>query len=442
VTIKQLPQPSDACAVGDERAGKEGNAASAPAHGRRLKIGLLTDNYPDSGGAGGIGTYSKIVAEELARIGHEVHVFTNASVSRLVRRSLNGITLWECPCWSKRREMPLVRAMEFTVRHKNRAELLNRYSLAVAVGNACKSSRFDVLESPEIGALGSLVATRRFTRRLAVRLHKPSNMPFAFGNGQGEGAWSDINEWERELAFKADVLTVATEYARREIGNFWNDPLRNARVIALPIAHRQPRHSSDGFDKRPPGHSAIFFGRLEPRKGVDTLALAIPFVRRYFPDFTVTFIGADNQWPGGGSGADVIRRIARESGAGESVRLLPPLPHHELMPVVRAADVCALPSRAETCGLVFLEAMMWGVPCVAGDIGPFRELARDGEHCFLVDPNDPGALADRICRLLADPQLAREMATNAYIHAGQWSAQRIVPRILDAWLSPPAKHAN
>jgi glycosyltransferase involved in cell wall biosynthesis len=112
------------------------------------------------------------------------------------------------------------------------------------------------------------------------------------------------------------------------------------------------------------------------------------------------------------------------------------------MPVVRAADVCALPSRAETCGLVFLEAMMWGVPCVAGDIGPFRELARDGEHCFLVDPNDPGALADRICRLLADPQLAREMATNAYIHAGQWSAQRIVPRILDAWLSPPAKHAN
>jgi glycosyltransferase involved in cell wall biosynthesis len=72
-------------------------------------------------------------------------------------------------------------------------------------------------------------------------------------------------------------------------------------------------------------------------------------------------------------------------------------------------DVFVLPSRYEGFPLAVVEAMMAGLPVVASDVGSVREAVRDGATGLLVPPNDPGALAAAVGRLLADPGRAREM---------------------------------
>ena len=393
-----------------------------------LKIGLLADNYPDSGGAGGIGTYTKIVAEELARLGHDAHVFTLAPVPRHRCRRLNGISLWECPDWTRRREMPAPNALEFTCRHRNRAEFLTRYSLQVAVRRACRSGVFDLIESPEFGALGELVVGRGYCRRLAVRLHKPLNLPFRFPGAPPTPPWAPIDGWERDLAMSADAITVPTHDALRAISEFWGKPLARAKVVASPM---------DFYPWQPVKplrpHSAVFFGRLEPRKGADTLARAIPIVRKVFGDFVVTFIGSNVDWTAGRSGMDVLTSIGRDGGFQDAMQFVGQTPHSQLAALVRQSAVCVLPSRAETFGVAFAEAMMWGVPCVASDIGPFRELASHGEHCLFAGTEDPAEFAEDIIALLSDPARAAAMAAGGYAHVQQWLADRVVSQLLSAW---------
>ncbi|HEY6321353.1 MAG TPA: glycosyltransferase family 4 protein [Thermoanaerobaculia bacterium] len=73
------------------------------------------------------------------------------------------------------------------------------------------------------------------------------------------------------------------------------------------------------------------------------------------------------------------------------------------------AAVFVMPSRGEGFGLVYLEAMRAGRPCVAARASAAAEIVADGETGLLVDPLDPDAIAGALGRLLAAPELARAM---------------------------------
>ena len=89
------------------------------------------------------------------------------------------------------------------------------------------------------------------------------------------------------------------------------------------------------------------------------------------------------------------------------------MPKEKLWDYYKMADFLALPTRIDTWGLFVNEAMANGLPvittkkCVAG-----LELIEDGENGYLIDVDDTAALADRICRLLADDALCEQMAAN------------------------------
>ena len=60
--------------------------------------------------------------------------------------------------------------------------------------------------------------------------------------------------------------------------------------------------------------------------------------------------------------------------------------------------------------MVLLEALACGIPCVASRAGGITDIVQDGKNGFLVEPKDPGALADKITRLIQDKDLQRKMA--------------------------------
>ena len=96
--------------------------------------------------------------------------------------------------------------------------------------------------------------------------------------------------------------------------------------------------------------------------------------------------------PSGPHGEDEVVRldglVARRSASRERVVFVSPRPHELLSTYYRAADVCLVPSRSESFGLVALEAAACGTPVVASDVGGLRSLVDHGRTGFLVEDPD------------------------------------------------------
>jgi glycosyltransferase involved in cell wall biosynthesis len=74
------------------------------------------------------------------------------------------------------------------------------------------------------------------------------------------------------------------------------------------------------------------------------------------------------------------------------------------------ASIVVLPSHSEGSPNVLLEAHAAGIPVVATNVGGVPEIATNGVTALLVPKSDAGAMAQAICRLLEDPELARRIA--------------------------------
>jgi phosphatidylinositol alpha-1,6-mannosyltransferase len=156
------------------------------------------------------------------------------------------------------------------------------------------------------------------------------------------------------------------------------------------------------------GRLIVSVSRLVPRKGMDVLIRAAALLAPSRPDLCVAIAG-------GGRDHARLERLVRTTRA--PVRLLGRVDHDDLPDLYACGDAFAMVCRnrwagleQEGFGIVFLEAAAAGVPQVAGDSGGAAEAVVEGETGFVVgDPSDPAAVADRLARLIDDPDLAARM---------------------------------
>jgi D-inositol-3-phosphate glycosyltransferase len=121
--------------------------------------------------------------------------------------------------------------------------------------------------------------------------------------------------------------------------------------------------------------------------------------------------------PEGDAEAAKAHVLAEELGVDGRIHWVPPQPHYRLATYYRAADVCVVPSRSESFGLVALEAAACGTPVVAAAVGGLRTLVEHGRTGFLVEGRDPEAFAACIDRVLRDRTAALAMGEAAAAHA-------------------------
>lgn len=166
-----------------------------------------------------------------------------------------------------------------------------------------------------------------------------------------------------------------------------------------------------GADARP---LLLFVGRIQPLKGLDVAIQSLAASER--DDARLWVVG-------GASGNDGVIEVERihdlihDLGLDDRVVFRPPQPHHLLSTFYRAADVCLVPSRSESFGLVALEAAACGIPVVASAVGGLLTLVEHGHTGFLVDGRDPADYASWVDLLLGDPVLARRMSVSAAARA-------------------------
>lgn len=150
----------------------------------------------------------------------------------------------------------------------------------------------------------------------------------------------------------------------------------------------------------------VFVGNLIPRKGLHVLLDAL---EQLPPDSVrLTVIGSPDFQPS--YARTIHQRIERMNG-----RVRGSLPHSTIREHLMDAHVLVMPSAYEGFGIAYLEGMGCGLPAIATTAGGASDLVRDGENGFLIPPNDPRALSERLAQLAADRSLLARMGERALL---------------------------
>jgi D-inositol-3-phosphate glycosyltransferase len=138
---------------------------------------------------------------------------------------------------------------------------------------------------------------------------------------------------------------------------------------------------------------------------------------------------------GGASGVDgraemdSAHSLVDALGLTDRVRFVAPQPHHLLSTYYRAADVCIVPSRSESFGLVALEAAACGTPVVAAAVGGLLTLVEDGRTGLLIDERDPAEYAGAVRTILDTPSIATSMSISAAENASRYTWSTTAARL-------------
>jgi D-inositol-3-phosphate glycosyltransferase len=238
---------------------------------------------------------------------------------------------------------------------------------------------------------------------------------------------------EREIASQADLLIASTEDERADLVRLYGADLDHVAVVppGVDLSMFQPSDRDEarrkiGYGR---GRLLLFVGRLERLKGVDVAIRALALLRdRAHDDVRLLILGEDSR-EGDESEKDRLKEVAAAAGVRDRVDFLGSVAHHELPFFYSAADVCVMPSYSESFGLVGLEAQACARPVVGSGVTGLRSVVRDEVSGYLLDSHDPAMYAERIGRLLDNPELALQMGRRGRLLAQRFSWTRTADRL-------------
>jgi glycosyltransferase involved in cell wall biosynthesis len=257
----------------------------------------------------------------------------------------------------------------------------------------------------------------------------------------GIEAW-DIQSPFLKIALKdADRILSVSHYTRDRLLTEQNlDP---AKVVVLPntfdsnrfkIAPK-PQYLLDRYKLTAQQPTILTVARLaevERYKGYDRILEALPTIRKSIPDIHYILVG---------KGADRFRieQLIAKLNLQDCVTLAGFVPDEQLSDYYNLCDVFAMPSKREGFGIVYLEAMACGKPCLGGDRDGAIDALCHGELGALVNPDDVEAIAKTLIQILQgtypnplmyQPELLREKVIEIY---GFDKFQKTLGNLLENW---------
>jgi glycosyltransferase involved in cell wall biosynthesis len=163
----------------------------------------------------------------------------------------------------------------------------------------------------------------------------------------------------------------------------------------------------------------LFLGNVIHRKGLHTLLEAIRLLPTPVHLDVVGALGVESGY------SRQMQKTASSLGAGFPVRFHGPLDNEPLITLMQQAHVLAIPSSYEGFGIAYLEGMGFGLPAIGTTQGAASEIISDGIDGFIVPPDHPRALAERLRSLSRDRQLLIRMglaARDRFIRQPAWDS--------------------
>lgn len=164
-----------------------------------------------------------------------------------------------------------------------------------------------------------------------------------------------------------------------------------------------PRQSSRGEVTR-----LVSVSRLHPIKGIEHLVQAMSYLKD--ESILLTIIGDTQSVP---SYTDKILGLLNYHRLNAKITLVGRMSDRDIIQCFRESDIFVLPSLWETSPIVIPEAMVFGLPIIATDVGGIPEWVTHGKNGYLVPPKRSDVLADAVLRLHKAPELLAEMSQHS-----------------------------
>ncbi len=374
-----------------------------PAAGK-LHLCFLSQEYPPSH-VNGIGRVVHLLATGLAEEGHFVHVLTRGAEYPTVDLE-DRVWVHRLPL--RRHELPAgidvpPHIWDHAATMRDELERIDRHRPV------------DLVQVPNWDSEGvALLTDDRF--EVVVGLYTPLKTVTCVDPGFAQAldgpdpVLRQLIDLERFTYSRADGFLACGDDVVEEVERQYGLGLDRARVGLVPhgITDSAERHET-AADRAPDGLVRVLFvGRLEARKGIDTLLASVPGLVERYPDLFFTIVGDDALAAPSGK---TYRQIFEDS-AGESVshvRFAGIVDDDELRQLYAGCDLLVAPSRYESFGLILLEAMLFAKPVVAGDVGGMRDIVIPHVTGLLVPPGDEDALSEALAALAESQGLRHKL---------------------------------
>jgi D-inositol-3-phosphate glycosyltransferase len=164
-------------------------------------------------------------------------------------------------------------------------------------------------------------------------------------------------------------------------------------------------------------------GRMVPRKGVDTVVRGFAhFVKPHRIPARLLIVGGESDDPDPRVTPEIgrLQAIAVEEGIADQVMFIGRRGREALKHYYSAADLFVTVPWYEPFGVTPLEAMACGTPVIGSNVGGIKWTVVNGETGYLIPPNDPGALGERLAHLYQHPELLSTFSRQAIKRANNF----------------------
>ncbi len=354
---------------------------------------------------GGLARHVRKLSEALVGFGVEVHVLTRGGEESPAEEQAGGVNihrireprrptdLGEFVTWVERMNSDMLAAG---------VELGDRYEFDLVhchdwlVANACDH------------------LAKRFNAPLITTIH-------ATEHGRHQG-WVDkhpqsyIHGVERWITNRSDRVVACSVYMKEQIADIFG--VEDDRILVIPNGidpdDLQPSNEAELTRLRaefaaPDEKLMLLVGRLVYEKGFQLALEALPTVIEAIPETRFLIAGS-------GTHEAELRRQAEELGLMDHGTFVGWIGDDVLHSLYKIADLTVVPSIYEPFGLVALEAMASGCPCVVADTGGLREVVPPEGAGWTFHPRDPEALAEVAIKVLGDEELGQRLVTDGLEH--------------------------
>jgi D-inositol-3-phosphate glycosyltransferase len=398
-----------------------------------LKIAIVSEHASPLALIGGVDSggqniYVAHVAKQLARVGHEVDVFTRHD-SLLMPR----IVHW-------RKNLRVVHVPAGPAQFVPKEQLLDHMdAFGEWMGEffTCEERSYDVVHA-------NFFMSGWAALRAAQAVHFPLVTTFhALGlvrrrhQGASDGFPDERFAIENRLMRESDRVVAECPQDRRDMLELYDADPERIEVVPCgfdpeefaPMARRLAREQlgwpRDEF-------IVLQLGRMVPRKGVDNVIRGIAAMKRHGLKARLCVVGGATEVPDIDATPEIGRLmdVAREERVLDRVHFLGQRGREALPVHYAACDVFVTTPWYEPFGITPVEAMACARPVIGSDVGGIKSTVVDGETGFLVPAHDPAALGEKLALLRRDPARARAMGEAGYLRAKRFYTWRRVARAL------------
>ena len=204
-------------------------------------------------------------------------------------------------------------------------------------------------------------------------------------------AWHAL---EKETYQNAQVTFVRSSHIRRSLLEQYQIPAQKVGLVYS--GGNTPILDVDLSRKDYTTQNILFVGVTWERKGGPDLVEAFKSALKVHPQASLTIVGCEPE-------VDC-----------PNVKIVGKIPVEQVVPYYRQASIFCLPTRLEPFGVVFLEAMSFGLPLVAPRTGAVPDFVEDGRNGYLIEPGDVPAMAAALIKLLNSPEQCRQFGQVGY----------------------------